>query len=66
MEKLLVKILIVSLALAIPHLVAAQQKLDIVQIMGQFVQANALDSVAVIYQEINATACLSKLKQYPW
>ena len=40
MKKLLIKILIAFLALAASPLAVAEKKLDIVQIMGQFVQAN--------------------------
>lgn len=40
MKKLLIKILIACFALAAPPFAVAEQKLDIVQIMGQFVQAS--------------------------
>jgi hypothetical protein len=40
MEKLFVKILIAFFAAAISPVAVAQQKLDIVQIMGQFIQAS--------------------------
>jgi hypothetical protein len=40
MKKLLVKTLLTSFVLSISPLAAAEQKLDIVQIMGQFVQAS--------------------------
>lgn len=40
MKKLFVKILITSFVLTISPLAVAQQKLDIVQVMGQFVQAS--------------------------
>ena len=62
MEKLLVKIFIVYLALAIPHLVAAQQKLDIVQIMGQFVQASYAASRCIEPDKKTLTSFLTNFK----
>ena len=40
MEKLFVKILFTTFAFSVSPLAAAEQQLDIVQIMGQFVQAS--------------------------
>ncbi len=62
MEKLLVKIFVVYLALAIPPLVAAQQKLDIVQIMGQFVQASYAASRCIEPDKKTLTSFLTNFK----
>ena len=40
MNKLIAKALVTLVAVAIPPIAAAQEKLDIMQIMGQFVQAS--------------------------
>jgi hypothetical protein len=62
MKKLLVKILIASFLLAISPLAVAEQKLDIVQIMGQFVQASYAASRCIKPDQETLSRFLSNYK----
>lgn len=62
MKKLLVKILLTSFALSISPLATAEQRLDIVQIMGQFVQASYAASRCIKPDQETLSRFLSNYK----
>ena len=62
MKDFLVKILIAFLALAVSPYAVAEQKLDIVQIMGQFVQANHAASKCIKPDQKTLSSFLSNFR----